>query len=322
MPHKFTQVRYLSISPEQAGQRVDNFLFRELKNVPRSHVYRLLRSGQVRVNGGRVKPTRKLLAGDELRLPPVRDVAERISQRVPDEGRQEITSAIIHEDDGIIVLNKPAGWAVHAGTGIPYGIIDALRQARPDIHYLELAHRLDRETSGCLLLAKNRDVLEQLHDGFRNDGHVIGHRKHYLALLAGEWQGGSRDINIPLVSQRLESGERMVKTALRPDGEARRAHSEFMPLDIFTDCSLVEVRITTGRMHQIRVHAKSLGHPVIGDRKYGERSANLLMRRMGLKRMFLHAHKISMNLTGQELHFEAPMPPELLSHLEKLRHDR
>ncbi len=316
MPQISAQVRHLCISAEQAGQRVDNFLIRELRNVPRSHIYRLLRSGQVRVNGGRVKPTRKLREGDDLRVPPVRDVGERNQHRVPDQGREEVLQSVLHEDDSLIVLNKPAGWAVHAGSGVPYGIIDALRQARRDLSYLELAHRLDRETSGCLLLAKSRHALEELHDGFRNHDPQGGHEKHYLTLLSGELSKGSQLVTLPLASQRLESGERMVQVD-RHDGRA--AHSEFELLEHIAGQSLVRVRIMTGRMHQIRVHAQSLGHPVLADRKYGERAANQAIRRYGLKRMFLHAERIRLQFQGGERIFAATLPKDLEHVLETLR---
>lgn len=316
MPQIPAQVRHLSISTEQAGQRVDNFLIRELRNVPRSHIYRLLRSGQVRVNGGRVKPTRKLQAGDDLRIPPIRNVGERSSQRVPDQGRAEVLQSILHEDDQLIVLNKPSGWAVHAGSGVPYGIIDALRQAREDLSYLELAHRLDRETSGCLLLAKSRTVLEALHAGFRNHDPDDGHEKYYLTLLSGLLDVDSQVVTLPLASQRLESGERMVKVDKQ---EGKAAHSEFELIEHVAGHSLVRVRITTGRMHQIRVHAQSLGHPVLGDRKYGKRTVNQTIRKQGLKRMFLHAEQLRLQLDGKERAFSAPVPKELHNLLETLR---
>ena len=317
MPQISAQVRHLCISTEQAGQRVDNFLIRELRNVPRSHIYRLLRSGQVRVNGGRVKPTRKLLAGDDLRIPPIRDVGERNEQRVPDQGRAEVLQSILHEDESLIVLNKPSGWAVHAGTAVPYGVIDALRQAREDLTYLELAHRLDRETSGCLLLAKSRNVLEALHDGFRNHDPQGGHEKYYLTLLAGKLAHKKQVVTLPLSSQHIESGERMVKID-KLDGKA--AHSEFELLEHIAGQSLVRVRITTGRMHQIRVHAQSLGHPVLGDRKYGQRAANQVLRKRGLKRMFLHAEHLRLQFNGEERAFAAPVPTDLEKLIETLRH--
>lgn len=317
MPQNFNQVRHLLITPEQAGQRVDNFLLRELKNVPKSHIYRLLRSGQVRVNGGRIKPTRKLTAGDDLRIPPVRLPDTSAPRRVPDSGRSEIQASIIHEDDDLIVLNKPAGWAVHGGTGVPYGVIEALRQAREDMEYLELAHRLDRETSGCLMLAKNRAMLSQLHAGLRNDGQAAVHDKFYLCLVAGQWQGGERRVDLPLSAQQLDGEERMVK--VDQDG-GRPAESFFTGLEQYRDCTLMQVRITTGRMHQIRVHAQALGHPVLGDRKYGDRALNQQMRKSGVRRMFLHAARMRLKIDRGELDFAAPLPAELETVLERLRH--
>ncbi|MDX1496435.1 MAG: RluA family pseudouridine synthase [Salinisphaeraceae bacterium] len=323
MPQNFNQVRHLQISQDQAGQRVDNFLFRELKNVPKSHIYRLLRSGQVRLNGGRIKPTRKLQAGDELRIPPVRLPDSKAPRRVPDAGREEVLASIIHEDAGLLVLSKPSGWAVHGGTGVPYGIIEALRQARDDIDYLELAHRLDRETSGCLLLAKNRDMLTALHAGLRNDGNAAVHDKFYVCLVAGQWSGGERRVDLPLAAQQVEGEERMVKV---DHDNGRPAESYFQLLEQFADCALMQVRITTGRMHQIRVHAQALGHPVLADRKYGDRRVNQQMRKYGLKRMFLHAARVRLKLENapvqnKNLDFEAPLPAELETVLERLRHE-
>lgn len=315
MPQNFTQVRHMVINAAQAGQRVDNFLLRELRDVPKSHVYRLLRSGQVRVNGGRAKPTRRLDEGDTLRLPPIRDLGEKREIRVPDSSRQEILQAILHEDDDLLVLNKPSGWAVHAGSAVPYGIIDALRQGRDDLAYLELAHRLDRETSGCLVLAKHRESLAGLHAGFRGQGDN-GHTKHYLALVDGAWKGPGRRVDLPLSSQQLEGGERMVKV----DRDAgRKAVSDFEQEEGFTDCSLMRVSIHTGRMHQIRVHAQALGHPVVGDRKYGDRNRNQFFRRYGVRRMFLHAQSISLTYAGKEMQFSAPLPADLETVLENLR---
>lgn len=315
LPQNFSQVRHLLISPEQAGQRVDNFLLRELRNVPRSHVYRLLRSGQVRVNGGRVKPTRKLQAGDDLRLPPIRDPGERHSQRVPDAGREEIRRAILHEDDQLLVLNKPAGWAVHAGSGVPYGVIDALRQIREECPFLELAHRLDRETSGCLIAAKDRATLQQLHAGFRHSQTETGHLKRYVALCTGRWTGSERLVELPLDDQRLESGERMVKV---DHEQGRMARSLFRLRKQFARACLLEIDISTGRMHQIRVHAQSLGHAVLGDQKYGDRDINRQFRRQGLKRMFLHAEQVELKMGTDTRGFSAPLPAELTRLLDEL----
>lgn len=316
MPQISAQVRYLTITPQQAGQRVDNFLLRELRDVPRSHVYRLLRSGQVRVNGGRVKPTRRLDEGDELRLPPVRYADRPEQRRVPDAGRAELLAAIIHEDADLLVLNKPAGWAVHAGSRIPYGIIEGLRQARAELDYLELAHRLDRETSGCLLLAKNRAMLEQLHAGLREHDAGQGHEKIYLALLGGQWRGGSRTVDLPLADQQLESGERMVQTD--PE-QGRAALSEFCLQEQFADCCLAQVRIATGRMHQIRVHAQAIGHPVVGDSKYGDRALNQSLRKYGARRTQLHAHSIRLKLADGERLFTASLPEDMQNVLRRLR---
>ena len=299
------KVRMLSAGEEDAGQRLDNFLFRTLKGVPKSHVYRLLRTGQVRVNKKRVKPDYRLEAGDELRLPPVRQEEKAAPGKPPHWQQEAMQSGILFEDDRILVVNKPAGMAVHGGSGVSFGVIETLRVLRPESPGLELAHRLDRETSGCLIVAKRRSAVRPLHAAFR-DGSV---EKHYLALLAHPWAGGPREVNAPLEKNQVEGGERIVKVSR----DGKEAKSLFTPLQRFAGSALADVRIYTGRTHQIRVHASYIDHPVAGDDKYGDREANKVFRAAGLKRMFLHAHRLSFPHpeTGERLSFTAVLDDEL-----------
>jgi 23S rRNA pseudouridine955/2504/2580 synthase len=303
------------VTDRDAGQRIDNFLLRTLKGVPRSHVYRLLRSGQVRVNRGRVQPSRKLAAGDELRIPPVRQGEASKPHRAPDALLQRVGDSVIHEDADFIVLNKPAGLPVHGGSGVAYGVIEVLRQLRPAEPFLELAHRLDRETSGCLVIARNRPALQALHHALR-EGEA---EKRYLALVCGKWSGGPREARDALEKNRSVAGERRVQTS--EGGQA--AHSVFEPLKLHTlrdgmHVSLMAVRILTGRTHQIRVHAAHLGHPVAGDEKYGGREANQRLRKAGLRRMFLHAERFKAQLPalGRTLACHAPLPADLAEFIE------
>lgn len=306
------KTRMLTAGEEDAGQRLDNFLFRTFKGVPKSHVYRLLRTGQVRVNKKRAKPDYRLAAGDEVRLPPVRQ-EEKAAPGLPPHWQQEsMRAGILFEDDRILVVNKPAGMAVHGGSGVSFGVIETLRVLRPDTPGLELAHRLDRDTSGCLIVAKRRSAVRPLHAAFR-DGSV---EKHYLALLAHPWSGGPREVDAPLEKNQLEGGERIVKVSR----EGKEAKSLFTPLQKFAGAVLAEVRIYTGRTHQIRVHASYIGHPVAGDDKYGDREANKALKAAGLKRMFLHAHRLSFPHpeTGERLNLTAPLDEELQSVVRNL----
>lgn len=306
-------MRYFDIGPNEGGQRIDNFLLKVLKNIPRSHVYRLMRSGQVRVNKGRVKPAYKLQVGDQVRVPPVRQPEAQVL-RPPDALCERITQRVIYEDAGLLVIDKPSGVAVHGGSGVKFGLIEIMRFARPDLEYLELAHRLDRATSGCLVLAKSRHALTWLHDGFR-DGL---HEKQYLTLLHGAWQGGAVSVADSLQSQRLEGGERIVKTA----AEGKTALSHFRPLEVWPQASYMQVRIDTGRMHQIRVHAAAQGHPVAGDEKYGDAHLDKQLRNLGLRRMFLHAHRIKLQLDNDSVEVMAELPRELQLMLDNLRDSR
>ena len=298
-------VRLLTAGEEDAGQRLDNFLFRTLKGVPKSHVYRLLRTGQVRVNKKRAKPDYRLEAGDELRLPPVRQEEKAAPGKPPHWQQEALKEAILYEDERLLVVNKPAGMAVHGGSGVSFGVIETLRMLRPENPGLELAHRLDRETSGCLVVAKRRSAVRTLHAAFREGGV----EKHYLALLTGAWTGGEANVDLPLEKNRLEGGERMVKVS----HSGKEAQSLFRPLQHFSDAALLDIRIFTGRTHQIRVHAAHLKHPVAGDDKYGDREANKRLKAVGLKRMFLHAHRLAFAHpeSGLRLELTAPLDDEL-----------
>lgn len=308
----------VTINEGQAGQRIDNFLVKHLKGVPKSHVYRLLRSGQVRVNSGRIKPHYKLQTGDILRVPPVR-ISENQNEQIPEAVIQTLKNAIIFENDDIIAINKPSGIAVHKGSGLRFGVIEAFRQINPE-QPLELVHRLDRDTSGCLLLAKNRQILAQLHELLRHE--KISHiEKTYLALLNGEWQHGKRIVDIG-ISKIKRGGEHI----MQEDESGDRAISHFEPVEIFdlgdsNKCSLMKITIETGRTHQIRVHARYCGHPIIGDSKYGDKIANRYFRELGLKRLFLHAEQLYLPL-DDPIKLYAPLADDLDSFLQKLRHTR
>jgi 23S rRNA pseudouridine955/2504/2580 synthase len=300
-------VRQVVIDEADAGQRLDNHLIREAKGVPKSHLYQLIRSGQVRINGKRTKPDYRLLMGDVLRLPPVR-VAEKPSGFVPEGNVHEA----VYEDAAILIINKPAGLAVHGGSGLSFGLIEQLRRQRPEARFLELAHRLDRETSGLLMVAKKRSALTALHDMFR-EPEKAGLTKRYLALVKGQLKNPVQHVHIALHKYQTAEGERRV----RPDREGKPAHSIVRKKADYDGMSLLEVEIRTGRTHQIRVHLAHLGLPIAGDEKYGDFDWNPVLARKGLKRMFLHAASLSFThpLTGQALHLEAPLPPELEAFL-------
>lgn len=300
--------KYLEIDQHHAQQRVDNFLMHHLKGVPRSHVYRIIRTGQVRVNKKRVKPTYRLQPGDVIRIPPIATPLNHTTGvAVPDRFIQQLKSLSLFEDDSVWVINKPPGIAVHAGTSDPFGIIEGLRVLRPELGFLELVHRLDKETSGCLILAKQRSVLTQMHAQIRN-GRL---EKEYLAILHGRLIEDEMIVTRPLLSNQLQSGERMVVV----DNAGKSAETHIHLLDRFKDASLVKVRLITGRKHQIRVHTASLGHPVLGDRKYGNKPANDAIQKSLCKRLFLHAHKVSFEL---DRHYSvmADMPEDFQAYLK------
>jgi len=305
-------VRHVDVGPGEEGQRIDNFLLRVLKGVPRSHVYRLLRRGEVRVNGKRSRPEHRLVAGDTVRLPPVQTAMPEGPSRVPAAPREAVRSAIIHEDPRMLVLDKPSGLAVHGGSGLAFGVIETLRALYPG-ESLELAHRLDRDTSGVLIVARDRASLRAVHALLR-EGNVD---KRYLTLLKGRWTLGRKRITAPLKTNLRQGGERVVK--VHEDG--KEAASTFEPVRRFgTRATLVEVGLHTGRTHQIRVHAAFAGHPVAGDDKYGDREFDREMKSLGLRRMFLHAHSIAFTWpdTGRPCQIAAPLPAELENVLERL----
>jgi len=297
-----TRVRKVGIDAEHAGQRIDNFLRRELPGVPKGRLYRLLRRGEVRVNGGRVRAEYKLEEGDEVRVPPV-----RIRGKGPEPGSSlaaKIVGRVLYEDKRLLVIDKPSGIAVHGGSGISHGVIELLRHARPELRDLSLVHRLDRETSGCLVLAKRRSALRELHAKFR-EGVV---EKNYLALVIGDWQLGEIVIDEPLLVQNRKGGERHVIVS----SDGKPAQTRMQLSRTFGQYSLVQCSPLTGRTHQIRVHAASVGHPLAGDERYGDAAENKLAGKFGLPRLFLHAQSIAFpDASGNDLHFTAPLADDL-----------
>jgi 23S rRNA pseudouridine955/2504/2580 synthase len=305
------KVEWLRIGPDSEGQRLDNFLFKYLKGVPKSRVYRMLREGEVRVNRKRAKPDYHLCLDDSLRIPPVR-VAARPAATPPGSFAHSLLTRVIFRDDALLVIDKPAGQAVHGGSGISLGIVEQLRLELPEQRYLELAHRLDRETSGVLVLALKRSALLELHRMLR-DGAM---RKTYLALATGRWRDQVRNVKLALRKYLDAAGERRV--AIDPEGQ--KAHTVFRLLRRVGDFSLLEAELKTGRTHQIRVHLAALGHAIAGDSKYGRAEHNQALKKQGLRRMFLHAARLELNhpLTGQPLVFEAPLPDDLNAFLAGL----
>ena len=308
-----TSVRMLEIDAEKEGQRIDNFLLRELKDVPKSMVYRILRKGEVRVNKGRIKPEYKLQAGDLVRIPPmVRE--SKADTAVAGQGlRDLLAKAIIFEDDSLLVLDKPSGLAVHGGSGIRLGLIETLRQVRPQDKGLELVHRLDRDTSGCIMVAKKRSMLRYLHEQLRQDRVS----KSYLALVDGRWPNRRTMVDAPLLKNHLQSGERMVTV----NSEGKKSKTAFRVISHYAQATLVEASPVSGRTHQIRVHAQCAGNPLLGDEKYGHEERNKEMRAFGLKRLFLHAWRLQFMLPEQDKPFmvEAPLPAELQQVVDRLR---
>ncbi|MGB1984085.1 MAG: 23S rRNA pseudouridine(955/2504/2580) synthase RluC [Porticoccaceae bacterium] len=308
----FSSVTYHDVDAEYAGQRLDNFLIRLLKGVPKSHIYRLLRKGEVRVNKGRVKADTRLAAGDVIRIAPIR-VSESTSQNKP--GRQmraRLNECIIFEDDGLIVIDKPSGMAVHGGSGVSFGVIEGLRADRPEAKFLELVHRLDRDTSGCLMLAKSRSALVNLQQQIQRN-HI---KKSYQALVKGKWPKGKSTINAPLKKNTLASGERVV----RVDGEGKASVTHFSIAKLYKEASLMDIRLETGRTHQIRVHCQFSDQSIAGDPKYGDQEFNQLVRSYGLKRLFLHASCLEFKhpISSEWMKIESPLPSDLQTILDKL----
>jgi len=303
----------LTVGDEAAGQRIDNFLARRMKGVPRSHVYRILRSGEVRLNGKRVGPDARLAVGDLVRVPPVRVAASPL----PASAAPALALPILHEDDDLLAIDKPAGLAVHGGSGIAHGLIESLRAARPEARFLELVHRLDRDTSGVLLLAKRRSALVALHAMLR-EGEVD---KRYVLLVRGRWRDAKRTVRLALHKYATREGERRVRV---DDDIGRESVTTFRRLEVWRErdppLALLEAELLTGRTHQIRVHLAHLGFPLAGDDKYGDFAWNRELARQGLKRMFLHAARVSLRhpSTGRTLALESPLPADLARFVASL----
>ena len=308
-------VNFVEIDESGEAQRIDNFLFRQLKGVPKSHVYRILRGGEVRVNKKRVDQTYRLKLGDLLRIPPIR-VAEK---HEPEQAYiPAVEFPIIYEDDALVVVNKPSGVAVHGGSGVSFGVIEQMRHARPQAKFLELVHRLDRETSGVLLLAKKRSALTAMHEIMREGNSD----KRYFALVLGQWKNAKQHVKLPLHKFDTPQGEKRVM--VREDGQASHTiftlQKSWAPQNDQPGFSLLEAQLKTGRTHQIRVHLSHLGFPIAGDDKYGDFARNKLLMKQGLKRMFLHAHSIAFAhpLTGEAMCLTAPLPKELEGFIARL----
>lgn len=310
------KVQMVVVDERGAGQRLDNFLARIFKDVPKTHIFRVIRKGEVRVNGKRAKPDTRLQANDNVRVPPVKTGAQAPPRRASGALVDSVVGAIVHEDPQLLVINKPPGVAVHGGSGVSFGVIEALRAARPDEN-LELVHRLDRDTSGLLLVARKPAALRTLHALMR-EGKV---EKKYLALVKGKWELGKKRIDVPLRTDIRVGGERTVKA----HASGKEAVSLFAPVQFFgKKASLVEVALETGRTHQIRVHAAHAGYPLAGDEKYGDAEFNEKMKAMGLTRMFLHAHQVSFVWpeTGMEFAVSTPLPADLAAVIDVLNPPR
>ena len=308
-------VNRLAVGEAGVGQRVDNFLLRMLKGVPKSHIYRILRSGEVRLNRKRVKPDVRLALGDELRIPPIR-TGEHAIATLPT--ARPIELSILYEDDALIAIDKPSGLAVHGGSGISFGLIEQLRATRPEAKFLELVHRLDRDTSGVLLVAKKRAALVGLHAALR-DGGVD---KRYAVLVKGKWRDAKRTVELPLTKFLTGEGERRVRVE---QGSGKHARTVFLRQKVWADIaepvSMLEAELHTGRTHQIRVHLTHLGYPLAGDDKYGDFAWNKVLAKQGLKRMFLHASRLEVQhpIEARPLAFEAPLPPDLAAFVRRAR---
>jgi 23S rRNA pseudouridine955/2504/2580 synthase len=299
------KVTWLEVGEEAEAQRIDNFLFRHLKGVPKSHVYRVLRSGEVRVNSGRVKPEYRLQTGDRIRVPPV-----RVSELKPNRAKP-VEFPIVYEDAALLVVDKPSGTAVHGGSGVSFGVIESLRAARPQAKFLELVHRLDRDTSGLLMLAKKRSALVELHRMLR-EGEVD---KRYTAVVSGRWPAELEELRQSLHKYVTSSGERRV--SVQEDG--KEAVTQVKTVKVGNEFSVLELRLLTGRTHQIRVHLAHAGHPVLGDDKYGDFPLNRELAKRGVKRLLLHAGRLSLRhpLTGEALRFESKPPADMTESVQK-----
>lgn len=311
------QVQNLQVDDESAGQRLDNFLVRHLKGAPKSLIYRIIRSGEVRVNKGRASVDTRLEPGDSVRVPPLRLSSPK---SIPDQAPAR-EFPLLFEDDSLMAIDKPAGVAVHGGSGVSFGVIEQLRRARPSARLLELVHRLDRETSGVLLVAKKRSALKNLQDQFRE--RETG--KTYLALVQGQWPSNRKVIDLPLekflIAKGESEGERRVRVVAKDDPNGMRAITLVKVARLIGSCTLLEVTIKTGRTHQIRVHLASLGHPILGDDKYGDFEHNRQWQKLGLKRMFLHAWRLQFRhpVSGENMRLMSELPPELQQFIQTLQ---
>lgn len=306
MAANFSKVQYIEVDGEYEGQRLDNYLLRLLKGVPRSHIYCLVRTDEIRVNNKRAKASQRLCAKDVIRVAPIR-VAERKKGPVA-RGWDWLSQKIILENEVILAIDKPAGLAVHGGSGINQGLIEIVRAGRPDLKFIELVHRLDKETSGCILLAKKRSLLKELHEKLRL-GEV---KKHYIGLVAGSWSQSLHSVKAPLKKNLLSSGERVVKVSEL----GKPSLTRFKVREYFDNYTLLDIELVTGRTHQIRVHCQYAGHPIIGDEKYGDSHLNKKMRSLGSRRMYLHSSRIQLNSTYlNNLIIEAPLPESIAQPL-------
>ncbi|RZU45034.1 ribosomal large subunit pseudouridine synthase C [Fluviicoccus keumensis] len=307
-------VRFITVKDGEEGQRIDNFLITALKGLPRTMVYRIVRKGEVRVNKGRIKADYRIQAGDVIRVPPMR-LPEAPAVAAPSPHlAQFLRGRILHHQDGLIVVDKPAGLAVHGGSNLPFGLIEAMRVLFPEKDFLELVHRIDRDTSGLLMVAEKRSVLRELHEQLRQ-GRM---RKTYVALLAGQLKGGQHKVTAPLFKTNLPNGERIVRVN---NEEGKPSETVFRVIERFEHATLVEASPLTGRTHQIRVHAQFLGHPILGDEKYGNDEAGKAARAWGLNRLFLHARDLTLKMPDkpEPLKFTCPLAPELQAVVEYLR---
>jgi len=302
-------VRFLSVTEAEAGQRLDNYLMRVLQGVPKARVYRAIRKGEVRVNKGRVKPETNLAADDNVRVPPLTETAKR-NQRASSKWTRILSQRVVLDEPDLLVLDKPAGLAVHGGSGIDVGLIETLRQMYPDERYLELVHRLDRDTSGLIMIARRAATLRALHELLRKDGVD----KRYQCLVEGRWPSSVAHVDAPLEKYSLASGERLVKVA----ASGKRARTEFRVLRRFQRTTLVEAKPITGRTHQIRVHCRHAGHPILGDEKYSTPSTEALTEAINLPRLFLHAASLRFQLAGEAVSLDSSLPDELAALLNEL----
>lgn len=305
-------VSFITVDDDHADRRLDNFLIGYFASLPRTRIYRMIRKGEVRVNKGRIKQNYRLQTGDTVRVPPMYLSTQEKPSTPPEKLSELIGNSIIYEDDYLIAINKPSNIAVHSGSGVRYGVIEILRAQRPETDFLELIHRLDRATSGCLLIAKGHKTLRGTH-GILKSGHV---KKNYLALLKGQLTETMRTVDMPLNKVSTESGDRMV----RVDNAGKQALTHFHSQEHFRVASLSRIELVTGRTHQIRVHAAYIDHPLAGDEKYGDWEFNRAMKKLGLKRLFLHAETLSFEMpdTGKQIELKAPLPDELDQFLKKL----